>query len=71
MREQMMKELSEKIASAYQLGLADKEKQMMKEAVEGNVVNTNYPTQIQLNIFESSLKDGQKVKLIIVKEAGK
>ena len=31
MREQMMKELSEKIASAYQLGLADKEKQMMKE----------------------------------------
>ena len=33
--EQDDKELSEKIASAYQLGLADKEKQMMKEAVEG------------------------------------
>lgn len=31
------KDLSEKIAAAYQLGLANKEEQMLKEAVEGEV----------------------------------
>ena len=36
-KEQDDKDLSEKIAAAYQLGLADKEKQMMKEAVEYDV----------------------------------
>ena len=69
MREQMMKELSEKIASAYQLGLADKEKQMMKEAVEGTINNFPYPTIIELNKrIPTKEWYGQKVKLIIVKE---
>ena len=52
----------------FNKGVEEGKEQMMKEAVEGNVVNTNYPTQIQLKTFDSSLKDGQKVKLIIVKE---
>lgn len=68
MREQMMKELSEKIAAAYQLGLSDKEKQMMKEAVEGEIINAGYPTKIELNTFYSKFEHGQEVKLIIIKE---
>ena len=68
MREQLMKELSEKIASAYQLGLADKEKQLMKEAVEGKIINAGYPTKIELNTFYSKFEHGQKVPVIIVKE---
>lgn len=63
------KDLSEKIASAYQLGLADKEKMMMKEAVEGCVTmyaNKAYPTLI--GIRERIGDTGDKVKIIIVKE---
>lgn len=41
-KEQSDKELSEKIAAAYQLGLANKEKQMMKGAVEGEVCGRVY-----------------------------
>ena len=76
MREQLMKELSEKIASAYQLGLADKEKQMMKEAVEARVFNVipnravvmyevYYPNGVPHN------DRGVVGKLIFVKEEGK
>lgn len=63
---QSNKELSEKIAAAYQLGLADKEKQIMKEAVEGAVSAKFGTISIPHNIYEKY--DGQKVKLIIVKE---
>ena len=97
------KELSEKIASAYQLGLADKEKQMMdewlkdrdgcfwdgveegkkamreqlmKEAVEGEVVKlgeTDLSIYIELKEINQVLQHlgvdgGDRVKLIIVKE---
>jgi len=62
------KELSEKIASAYQLGLADKEKQMMKGAVEGVIRGDNAKLWVCNNppsfIFDK-FKDGDKVKLII------
>lgn len=65
-KEQEEKELSEKIASAYQLGLADKEKMMMKEAVEGRVVDAGifatYNTPVEYT------HSGDKVKIIIVKE---
>jgi hypothetical protein len=39
-KEQDEKELSEKIAAAYQLGLADKEKQMMKEFPKWKKIKT-------------------------------
>ena len=67
------KELSEKIASAYQLGLADKEKQMVKEAVEGEVMTTGFSTCDPVFIInrselspEMSFKDGDKVRIIFV-----
>lgn len=77
MKEQMMKELSDKIAAAYQLGLSDKEKQMMKEAVEVKVQPSplNGPLGISAYCcnFPSKYpfyhcKEGDKVELIIVKE---
>ena len=43
-------------------------KQMMKEAVEGEIINAGYPTKIELNTFYSKFEHGQKVKLIIIKE---
>ena len=42
--------------------------QMMKEAVEGTIVNACYPTKIETNSFYSKFEHGQKVKLIIIKE---
>ena len=78
-KEQDDKELSEKIASAYQLGLADKEKQMMKEAVEGKVIKTDKHTSVRYESFygtrryfygiaNKQFKPGDKVRIIIVKE---
>ena len=66
-KEQDDKELSEKIAAAYQLGVKDKE-QMMKEAVEV-MVTTNLANRpvIYLDQLEG-LKYGDKVRIIIVKE---
>ena len=66
------KELSEKIASAYQLGLADKEKQMLKEAVEADV-NTYRDLAAGKSwaefVVEKPPKNlGDKVRIIIVKE---
>lgn len=65
-KEQDDKELSEKIASAYQLGLADKEKMMMKEAVE--VVVTETCGIASVWIKTKQFKPGQKIPVIIVKE---
>ena len=42
--------------------------EMMKEAVEGTIVNACYPTKIETNSFYSKFEHGQKVKLIIIKE---
>lgn len=70
-KEQNEKELSEKIASAYQLGLADKEKQMMKEAVEGKIIFL-LNGDVAVNIGDTDeYKLGQKVRIIIVKEEKK
>ncbi len=57
---------SEKIAAAYQLGLADKEKQMMKGAVEVEVTETCGISSLWIKTKQ--FKPGQKVKIIIVKE---
>lgn len=68
------KELSEKVSAAYQLGLSDREKQMMKEAVEGEVVSLvperNYVKVERESIAKatSGFKEGDKVKIIFVKE---
>ena len=64
---------SEKIAAAYQLGLADKEKKMMKEAVEGEVARILGSVIIDMGDVEddkilNDYKPGDKVKLIIIKE---
>ena len=69
-KEKNDKDLSDKIAAAYQLGLADKEKQMMKEAVEGFV--NYYEDSGGILMAEAQVgcpyHNGDKVKIIIVKE---
>ncbi len=57
------------IGAAFQAGANWQKQQMMKDAVDGNIVNTQYPTQVQLNTYTQKFKDGDKVKLIIVKES--
>lgn len=66
---------SEKIAAAYQLGLADKEKMMMKEAVEGYVDKDFIVTEGPFYFFRSvnldlpnGFKEGDKVRIIICKK---
>ena len=59
-------QLSEKVAAAYQLGLADKEKQMMSEAVESEVTETCGISSVWIKTKQ--FKPGQKVRIIIVKE---
>ena len=49
----------------YRDGADEQKEQMMKEAVEGVVVNSCYPTKIETNAFYSKFEHGQKVKLII------
>ena len=58
-------QLSEKIAAAYQLGLADKEKQMMSEAVEGTVYGNGVYTWVAGGI-PSQFKYGDKVRVIVL-----
>lgn len=71
------KELSEKVSAAYQLGLSDREKQMMAGAVEGEVCIPNVWVEqkegkelvVRAEISkELGFKFGEKVKIIIVKE---
>lgn len=62
------KELSEKVSAAYQLGLSDREKQMMEVAVEGEFLYTPYPTIALDDCKDYNFKDNQKVRIIIVKE---
>lgn len=63
------KELSEKVSAAYQLGLSDREEQMMKEAVEGFIFQSTdyYPKQLIAG-YDGELGMGDKVRIIIVKE---
>ena len=68
-KEQDDKELSEKIASAYQLGRKDEKEQMMKEAVEGTLASTTVGhSAIFLDEMKNGLHFGDKVRIIIVKE---
>ena len=66
--EQDDKELSEKIASAYQLGLVDKEKQMMKEAIGGNAYPNAGEIWIDLARYGYKFKEGEPCRIIIIKE---
>lgn len=61
------KVLSEKIAAAYQLGLADKEKQMMSKAVEGFIFQSTdyYPKQLIAG-YDGELGMGDKVRVIVL-----
>lgn len=74
MLEQCDKDLSEKIAAAYQLGLADKEKQMMSEAVDADVKLTLHDKTGDVSLYtgylpkELGIKCDDKVRIIIVKE---
>lgn len=52
----------------YIRGYQDCKEEMMKEAVEGEIINAGYPTKIELNTFYSKFEHGQEVKLIIIKE---
>ena len=62
------KELSEKVSAAYQLGLADKEKQMMAGAVVGVFLNNPYPTICLDDCVDYDFKDNKEIRFIIVKE---
>jgi hypothetical protein len=64
------KELSEKVSAAYQLGLSDREKQMMAGAFDGEVVqDINGGLAVtSANVNLDGFKFGDKVKIIIVKE---
>lgn len=65
------KELSEKIAAAYQLGLADKQKQMLSEAVEGVVMDfsSNQPRpQVDVYVDPNKYCTGDKVRVIVCKK---
>lgn len=66
------KELSEKVSAAYQLGLADKEKQMMKEARNHFVLrvlsDNTIKKMIELYNDEVDCKFGDRVRIIIIKE---
>lgn len=62
----------EKNEQAFFSGYNECEERMKKElekmAMAGEVNNTGYPTTIQLHTFDSSLKNGDKVNIIIMKQ---
>lgn len=63
------KELSEKVSAAYQLGLSDREKQMMAVAVDGRVIsNDGISFPVSNEVHRLKLMEGDRVKIIIVKE---
>lgn len=64
------KELSENVSAAYQLGLSDREKQMMEVAVEGVVwdAGVDFAPHPVISVEDFNVKDGDKVRIIIVKE---
>lgn len=65
-----MKKLDEKIAAAYQLGLADKEKQMLKEAVDTIVEdwNPDPEPEITIPLNPEEFTCGDKVRVIVCKK---
>ncbi len=73
-KDQDDKDLSEKIAAAYQLGLADKEKQMMKEARNHfvyNILSGNHMKKmIEIYNDEADCRPGDVVRVIIFKKEG-
>lgn len=71
-KEQDDKDLSEKIAASYQLGLADNEMQMLSEAVDGVVTYDNRGNNVvRAGEFNKDLEYGDKVRVIIVKDGEK
>lgn len=65
-KEQNEKDLSEKIAAAYQLGL-DKEKQIMSRAVEGEVENASLGiVYLRKNLVNEGHSTGDKVRIIVL-----
>lgn len=54
----------------YEKGMADMKQQIMKDAIEGYVDMLEFPdkTWIELSAIPKDLKDGDKVKLTIIKE---
>ena len=67
-KEQDNKELSEKIATAYQLGIAHQKEQMLKEAVECDLYYDGDFLAIDLNMAELGYSERENVRIIIVKE---
>ena len=81
-KEQNDKDFFEKITAAYQLGLADKEKQMMSEVVEGSITSANGVFGYDVAAFKfdddhkytillshkEGRKYGDKVRIAIVNE---
>ena len=66
------KELSEKVSAAYQLGLSDREKQMMAGVVEGEITKDNRGNNVvRAGAFNKDFEYGDKVRIIIVKEENK
>jgi len=59
--------------NCYELGKKDMKEQMMKEAVEGEIVGSVGTKQwVESNYLDNNIgKHGDKVKLIIIKEEGK
>jgi len=66
-KERDEKDLTEKVAAAYQLGLAN-DGQMTKEVVDGFIFQSEeyYPKEV-IGRYDGELKHGDKVKLIIIK----
>lgn len=65
-KEQNDKDLSEKIAAAYQLGLTDKEKQMTSKAVETELYWDGDFLAIDLNMTTLGYSERDKVRVIVL-----
>ena len=64
-------DISKQVATAYQLGEKGKEEQMMKDAVEGTVMDfsSNRPRpQVDILLDPHKYHTGDKVRIIIIKE---
>lgn len=53
---------------AYLAGAVNEREKMLKEAVEANIINTAYPTTIQLRTFNHRFNNGDKVRVIVCKK---
>lgn len=67
-KEQDEKDLTDKIAAAYQLGLTNRQVNTREEVVDGFIFQSEeyYPKEV-IGRYDGELKNGDKVKLIIIK----